>query len=89
MLHVDDSRQLLDSVEQQVALLDGFLVLPVFTVGSATITRWLEFCLFPSQPSSTGKELPVGFHYFVHFVNFTVEAAGSYESRQFSVEREH
>lgn len=48
MLHVDDSRQLLDSVEQQVALLDGFLVLPVFTVGSAMSTGRLEFCLFPS-----------------------------------------
>lgn len=33
-LHVDNSRQLLDSVEQQISLLDGFLVLPVFAVGS-------------------------------------------------------
>ena len=31
-LHVDDSGQLLDSVEQQVPLLDGLLVLPVLTV---------------------------------------------------------
>lgn len=35
----------------------------------------------------TRTELPVSFHYFVHFVNFTVETAGSYESRQFPMER--
>lgn len=32
--HVDDPGQLLHSVEQQVALLDGLLVLPVLAVGS-------------------------------------------------------
>lgn len=32
--HVDDPGQLLHSVEQQVPLLDGLLVLPVLAVGS-------------------------------------------------------
>lgn len=38
-LHVDNSWQLLDSVEQQVTLLDGFLVLPVFAIRSEKKTR--------------------------------------------------
>lgn len=33
-LHVDHSGQLLDSIEQQVTLLYGFLVLPVFAIRS-------------------------------------------------------
>ena len=44
-LHVDNSGQLLDSVEQQVALLDGFLVLPVFAIRSEKKGNDLECCL--------------------------------------------
>lgn len=61
-LHVDNSGQLLDSVEQQVALLNGFLVLPVFAIRS------------------------IGFHNLIHFINFAVETASSYESGQFLVD---
>lgn len=32
MLHVDDPRELLHSVEQEIAFLYGFLILPVLTV---------------------------------------------------------
>lgn len=32
MLHVDDPRKLLDSVQQEVAFLYGFLILPILTV---------------------------------------------------------
>ena len=91
-LHVDDSRQLLDSVQQQVALLDGFLVLPVFAIRSRKKTRKSVTVLHLVISSSTDVwrivTLPIGFHNLIHFINFTVETAGSYESGEFPEERE-
>lgn len=92
LLHVNNPRQLLNSVEQQVTLFDGFLILPVFAVRSVggkkipDLTKKKKKDFVTAYAAIVNKS-PVGFHNLVNFIDFTVETARRYESGQFPVRK--
>lgn len=63
-LHVDNTAQLLDTVQQDVALLDGLLVLSVLCVGSVGLDNAIHLVNNAVQAASRDElgQIPIVFY---------------------------
>lgn len=67
-LHVDDTAQLLDTVQQDIALLDGLLVLSVLCVGSVGLDNAVHLVNNAVQTASRDElgQIPIVLHRTKH-----------------------
>lgn len=63
-LHVDDTAQLLDTVQQDIALLDGLLVLSVLCIGSVSLDNAVHLVNNAVQTTSRDElgQIPIVLH---------------------------